>query len=134
MSREIAKDFSISNTASIDTSALADIGEVVSLDGNKTLLGFEVKNADADAFADFALLVKAHPSAAYFSILTGADWATVTGILKSCVTTPRTLASGATTYCYVDIGPVHSVKFQCKAAANTITVGNAIVRGFLTRP
>ena len=133
MSRITPVIFSVTNASSIDTSALADIGDVVAgLDGCRTQCGFEVKNADADAFADFALLIQPHPGSTFFSLLTGADWATVAGILKSCKTTPRTLATGST-YCYVEIGPCNAVKFQCKAAANAITAGNAIVRGFVGR-
>lgn len=93
--------------------------------GQYTKLAFTLANVDEDiALADFALVAKPSKNSNIVTLISGATWGTVGGILKHKVGALNTLAAGATAYAYVDIGPAYSIAFQAQSGgADLITNG-----------
>lgn len=88
-------------------------------------------DSTSPALADFVLLVQPHPEATPSELLSGSGWASVAGPLKAVVGTINTLASGATGFASVDLGPNYAFAFQAKSAATDI-VSNGTFTGSAT--
>lgn len=101
---------------------LEDVGDPI-IDAHRgvTQIVFELENESAaTALADFALLVRTHEEANYQTLISGATWGTVAGILKKYVGALNTLAAAGKALAYVDIGPVNAFKFQAKVNGSTV--------------
>lgn len=101
---------------------LEDVGDPI-IDAHRgvTQIVFELENESAaTALADFALLVRPHEEASYQTLISGATWGTVAGILKKYLGALNTLAAAAKGLAYVDIGPVNAFKFQAKVGSTTV--------------
>lgn len=129
------REFEMSHTAT-PNAALTDIGAAgtaanpeILMEEKYTEVQFEVVNADAgDALQDFALLVKPHRSGAWTALITGAAWATIANVLTFKSASLNTLAAASTAIARVSLGPCYSIKFQGRAAANTVDL---TIRGTL---
>jgi hypothetical protein len=77
----------------------------------------------AQAFSDYQILRMVHSSEPTWKVLlTGANFATASNLLKSFSTTvPNSLAAAAESWQRYDIGPCYAVKIQVKIAATTTT-------------
>ncbi len=122
-----AEVISLANTAVGAT--LEDIGAAITLEGNYTKAVFEIANlGDTNALTDFSLMVKPSQSAGWHNLLTGTGWATVAGLLLAKTGDANTLGTEASIMVVVDIPPCHSIKFQGKSTATSVTVKGQLWR------
>lgn len=89
-----------------------------------TELVIELANEGALLLADFVLMVKAHADGAWKSLLATTDWNTPGNVLRRVATAPQTLAAEGVSQAHLIVGPVHSVKFQCKGGSGSNVVTN----------
>jgi hypothetical protein len=101
---------------------LTDVGEPFVLDGLYEDIVFDVVNTGTN-LTKFALLVKAHSSGSWQNYLQTTGWDTVAGTLKKFIGTLKTLATTASGFAHVNVGPVYAVKFQASIASGARNAG-----------
>lgn len=122
-----AKPFT--RTGTTTGTSLTDIGNPIINAAVFSDLFFEVINGST-TLTDFALLIKIHPDSDWVTLMSAADWDTITGILVHKEGTIKTLANGATGIARVNLGPIHAFKFQASVGSSTTT---PVIRGMLYR-
>lgn len=108
--------------SAVPNSALTTVEKEVYCASSFNNVEFEVQNLGAVQLQDFALQVKLHEDGEWVSLVTGAGWGTATNLLVFTTAALNTLGAGVKAIARVAIGPVHSVRFQARAASSTANV------------
>lgn len=129
MGAKLARGFTQATTA---FTTVVDLTPEIVLDGDTTDLVFSLANTSANALTDLFLVAKAHKDDAEFvTILSGAEWGTLTAMLLAKGTTAgilNTLAGSAKARAHIRVGPWYSVKLRATAGAACTTTVNGRFR------
>ena len=109
--------------------ALEDVVTETIIRGRYNHIVLEIANTGA-SLTDFAFLVKASEDASAFqSLLSSTEWATAGNVLRAFKGAPHTLASGATAFVWLNIGPIYSFKVQARCGTTSaVTINGTMSR------
>ena len=83
----------------------------------------EIENVGAVAFSDCELQVKDHVDGEWYTIITGAEWASTSTnwIRRVGPTVPNTLGATTLIHVLIDIGAAYGIRIRAKTASSTTT-------------
>ena len=119
-------NYFIEASGTTNTSLNLDLGSAIVLDG-KGQINLTIENEGDEDLESFALLVQAHPSAEWVTMLSGTDWQTATRVLlftgqDANSKYANTLTTLLAVMVVLDIGAPYAIKFQAQSASGGKTV------------
>jgi hypothetical protein len=110
-----------SSTTVLAADGLVDLGSEIVVNGEADEIALWVlnNNAIAAALTNFTMLVKPHVGATWVTMITGAAWNSVAGMLLAFNTRVDTLAAMGQAALLIKTGPIHSFMFQADSAGDT---------------
>lgn len=127
-----AKAFSMSSDQTAET--LAIVGEVLVLGGLYQFLTLELSSAGGSAVAldQFEVQVKAHPDAAWETLLSSGYDTQSDHVAVPAGNTLNTLAHGSAETCVLRLGPFYAVRLMSAQAGVTASAVTVTARGLLS--